>query len=138
MRSAHDIALSSTVVNSRLQQYDPRGELPDATHWPVSGFNTPGLPRHPCFASCRPPLTESDFVALRKLPNVIGRAKRQRLNGKCWLASATRYKRTAIDDEEILYIMRAMIPVDHRRLRIITHATRAEQVHSAAGIILDW
>ena len=44
------------------------------------------------------------------------------------LAAAARDEARAVDDEQILHVVRAIVLVDDRRLRVVPHAARAEQV----------
>src|SRR5258708_30330210 len=73
----------------------------------------------------------SDFVALRELPNVIGRAESQGLNGHGRLAAPRGDETRPIAEKEIRHIVRAVVFVDHRSGGIVAHAAGAPQMGSS-------
>src|ERR1700737_1236753 len=73
----------------------------------------------------------SDLAALGELPDVVGRAERERLNGHGRLASAGGDEARAVAQEQIRHVVGAVILVDDGARGIVAHPARAEQVHTA-------
>src|SRR5438874_1614054 len=72
----------------------------------------------------------ADFTALGKRGNAVGRAESERHDGHGGLAASGGHQAAAVTQEKVLHIVCAMVCIDHRCLRIIAHAARAEQVHA--------
>src|ERR1700687_1201409 len=71
----------------------------------------------------------ADFAALREPRNAVSGAEGQRLNGHRGLAAAGSYQAAAIAKEKVFDVMGAVVRIDHRRLRIVSHAAGAEKMH---------
>ena len=73
-----------------------------------------------------------DLPAPRKLADVIGSAKCERLDGHRRLPAARGHEARTVAEKQIGYIVRAVKLVDHRTGRVIPHTASAKQVNSAA------
>src|SRR5260370_13507313 len=72
----------------------------------------------------------ADFAALRQRRNSISGAEGQRLDGHGGLAAARSHQAAAIAKKEVLYVMRPVVRINHRRLRIVPHSAGAKQMHA--------
>src|SRR5712692_378337 len=72
----------------------------------------------------------ADFAALRERRNAVGGAEGQRFDGHGGLAAAGSHQAAAIAKEKVLYVMRAVVRIDHRDLRIVPHPATAEEMHA--------
>src|SRR5260370_351766 len=54
----------------------------------------------------------------------------RRLDGHGGLAAARSQQAAAIAKKEVLYIMRPVVRINHRRLRIVPHSAGAKQMHA--------
>jgi len=70
----------------------------------------------------------SDIAAFCERGDAIGGAEGEGLDGHGGLAAAGGYEAAAIAEEKILYVVRAVVGVDHRGLGIIAHAAGAEEM----------
>jgi len=68
----------------------------------------------------------ADFAALRERRNAVGGAESERFNGHGGLAAAGSHQAAAIAKENIFDVMGSVVRIDHRRLRIVSHAAGAE------------
>src|SRR5260370_10492031 len=71
-----------------------------------------------------------DFAALRQRRNSISGAEGQRLDGHGGLAAAGSHQAAAIAKKEVLYIMRPLVRINHRRPRIVPHSSGVKQMHA--------
>src|SRR5580658_3364633 len=69
-----------------------------------------------------------DLAPFCKLTNVIGSAERKRLNRHGGLATTGSHEARSVAQEQVRYIVRAMIFVDHGSCRIVAHAAGTQQV----------
>src|ERR1043165_4153113 len=75
----------------------------------------------------------SDLAPLRQVRDSLSGPERQRHDRHGRLAAARRHQAAAVTDEEIRHVVRAVIDIDKRGLRILPHATGAEQVRRPTG-----
>ena len=71
----------------------------------------------------------SDLASPGERGDVLAGAERQGGNGLGGLPSRRRDHAAAIADEEVRHVVRAMEAIDHRRLRVVAHAARPQQVN---------
>src|SRR5580698_3810295 len=79
-------------------------------------------------------LVSLDLVALREVPDMVCRPKREGLDRHGRLATAGGYEARAVAEEQVRDIVGAMILVDHRLAGVVTHATGAEQMNAAPAL----
>ena len=78
-----------------------------------------------------------DFAALRELRDVIARPEGERLDRHRRLPAPRRHHARAVADEQVADVVRPVVLVDDRRLRVVAHARRSQQVRPA-GRLGDW
>src|SRR5438034_868938 len=71
----------------------------------------------------------ADFAALGKRSNTVSGAEGERFDGHGGLAAAGSHQAAAVAKKEVLDVMGAVIRIDHRRLRIVSHTAAAEKMH---------
>src|SRR5438876_2648595 len=67
----------------------------------------------------------------KALLDLVGDVERDRLNGRGRVHAAGGHEHAAVDDEEILHVVRAAPFVDHGAFGVGAHSCRAEQVPAA-------
>src|SRR6266849_2304047 len=72
----------------------------------------------------------ADFAALRERRDAVSGAEGQRFDGHGGLSTAGSHQAAAIAKEKIFDVMRAVVRIDHRCLRIVSHAAGAEEMYA--------
>src|SRR5436190_22829785 len=116
---------------SRYSMAKPYLTMPDETLIQRSTRSSPGIwptSRVPTISWPARSVPMLDLSSLRGCRDQLTRSERQRGNRRCGLAPRRRDEAAAVADEQVLHVVRAVVFVDDRRLRVVAHAARAEQV----------
>src|SRR5215510_3685608 len=71
----------------------------------------------------------AQFTKLGERGYAVGGSIRQRLNCHRGLTTSGCHETAAVAQEQILYVMRTMISIDHRAFRIVPHAAGSQQLN---------